>query len=372
MRFRHVCLEAISYTLPSQVVTTEALEQRLTPLYRRLGLPQGRLELITGIQERRCWPAGTLPSDPSIETARKVLRVSRFNRRSIGALIHASVCRDRLEPATACRVHHALGLGSGCLVYDVSNACLGMLNGILQVAGLIELGHIQAGLVVGTEDSRSLLESTVEMLNRDTTLTRETIKRSIASLTIGSASAAVLVCHRNLSTTNNRLLSAAAHAETDHHALCCSGRDEAASDGMRPLMQTDSEALMREGIAAGAEAFREFLDELGWTRRAVDKTFCHQVGPTHRRQMLEALGVSPSLDFSTVETLGNTGSVALPVTMAVGVEHGHLEAGDRVAMLGIGSGINTLMLGVQWQRTPRAVSRPPRAATGDAALYSAS
>lgn len=368
MRFRHVCLEAISYTLPSQVVTTEALEQQLGPLYHRLGLPAGRLELITGIRERRCWPAGTIPSDRSIETALKVIRDAKFNRRAIGALIHASVCRDRLEPATACRVHHALGLDSRCLVYDVSNACLGMLNGILQVAGLIELGHIRAGLVVGTEDSRSLLETTVDMLNRDTTLTRETIKRSIASLTIGSASAAVLVCHRNLSTTNNRLLNVAARAETDHHMLCCSGRDEAASDGMRPLMQTDSEALMREGIAAGVEAFREFLDELGWTRSAVEKTFCHQVGPTHRRQMLEAMGIRPSLDFSTVETLGNTGSVALPVTMAMGIEQGHLEAGDRVAMLGIGSGINTLMLGVQWQGTPQIVSHGRPAATEDAVI----
>jgi hypothetical protein len=37
--------------------------------------------------------------------------------------------------------------------------------------------------------------------------------------------------------------------------------------------------------------------------------------------------------------------------MAIGIEHGRLGAGDRVAMLGIGSGINCLMLGVEWQRS---------------------
>ena len=53
-------------------------------------------------------------------------------------------------------------------------------------------------------------------------------------------------------------------------------------------------------------------------------------------------------DFTTVEWLGNTGSVALPITMALGVEAGRVSAGDKIALLGIGSGINVLMLGVEW------------------------
>ena len=52
------------------------------------------------------------------------------------------------------------------------------------------------------------------------------------------------------------------------------------------------------------------------------------------------------IDFETLPRLGNTGSVALPITMALGVERGRLEKNDRVAMLGIGSGINSLMLAV--------------------------
>jgi hypothetical protein len=35
--------------------------------------------------------------------------------------------------------------------------------------------------------------------------------------------------------------------------------------------------------------------------------------------------------------------------MAMGAERGRLRTGDRVAMLGIGSGINCLMLAVEWQ-----------------------
>jgi 3-oxoacyl-[acyl-carrier-protein] synthase-3 len=35
----------------------------------------------------------------------------------------------------------------------------------------------------------------------------------------------------------------------------------------------------------------------------------------------------------------------------MGIEHGRLAAGDRVALLGIGSGINVLMLGLDWQKS---------------------
>ena len=354
MRYQNVFLESFGYTLPGEVITSEEIEARLEPLYRRLKLSAGRLELITGVRQRRLWPADTLPSDVSIASGEKAIEAFGIDRREIGALVHGSVCRDHLEPATACRVHHRLGLPPACQIYDVSNACLGLLNGIVQVANMIELGQIRAGLVVGTEDCRPLLETTIEQLNRETSLTRNEIKLAIASLTIGSASCAVLLADRRISRSGNRVIGAVARANTVHHALCHSGRDEAVAGGMRPLMQTDSEALMREGIATGAETFRHFLDEMGWRREDLNKTFCHQVGSTHRKLMFEALGLDTAIDFPTVEVLGNTGSVALPISMALGIEAGCLEPGDRVGMLGIGSGINCLMVGVEWGDDSRA------------------
>jgi 3-oxoacyl-[acyl-carrier-protein] synthase-3 len=46
--------------------------------------------------------------------------------------------------------------------------------------------------------------------------------------------------------------------------------------------------------------------------------------------------------------LGNVGSVSAPITMAMGIEQGALAHGQRAALLGIGSGINSLMLGIAW------------------------
>jgi acyl-CoA:acyl-CoA alkyltransferase len=351
MHYHHVCLESLGYVLPDEIVTSEQLEARLVPLYDRLGLSVGRFELMTGIRERRFWPPGMLPSEKSIVSGERAIVSSGIDRSQIGALVHGSVCRDHLEPATACRVHHQLGLPRSCLVYDVSNACLGVLNGMIQVANMIELGQIRAGLIVGTESARPLVETTIAQLNADTSLTRADLKRSIASLTIGSGSAAVLLVHRELSRTQNRILGAVARADTAHHELCHSGRDESIAGDMRPLMDTDSERLMEEGIRAGAETFKDFLSEIDWSRTDVQKTFSHQVTATHRKLMLAALGLAPRIDFPTVESLGNTGSVALPLALALGIEQGHLAPGDRAALLGIGSGINVLMMALEWHGT---------------------
>ncbi len=289
----------------------------------------------------------------SAQTAERLFAQSGVDRRQVGALIHGSVCRDYLEPATAAGVHHALGLPAECLVYDVSNACLGVLNGLVQVATLIELGQIRAGVVVGTENARPLVENTVATLNADQSLTRDSVKREVASLTTGSASVAVLLTHQDLSRTGNRLLAATARAYTAGHALCRGREVPAAVAGaersVAPLMQTDSEALLAAGIAAAVPTFDAFLSETGWSRAGIARTFCHQVGSAHRKLLLQTLQLDPARDFTTYETLGNTGAAALPLTLAQGIEAGLLQSGDRAALLGIGSGVNVLMLALEWQ-----------------------
>ena len=366
MHYQHVCLESLGYALPEEVITSDEIECRLEPLYRRLRLPEGRLELMSGIRERRLWPRGARPSDGSIESGRRALAAAGVDPGEIGCLIHGSVCRDQLEPATACRVHDALDLPEACLVYDVSNACLGLLNGMVQIANLIEQGQIRAGLVVGTEDSRALLEGTIDALNRDESLTRDRIKSAFASLTIGSASAAALLVHNDLSRTGNRLCAVAARAHTKHYALC-QGDHAADVDGAaQMLMQTDSERLLQEGLNTGVATFADFLAASGWSREQIHKTICHQITGTHRRMMLESLGLTVERDYATFPWLGNTGSVALPITLALAVETGFIQSQEHVALLGIGSGINSLMLAVDWQRTltaERGIDMRPHFAT---------
>lgn len=350
LRFSNVCLESIGTRIPSEIWTSQQIEAKLQPLYHRLKLPEGRLELMSGIRERRVWAAGTVPSTPSIDSGNLAVEAAGLDRSRIGCLIHASVCRDFLEPATASRVHHGLQLSNQCWVYDLSNACLGLINGAVQIALMIESGAIEAGIVVGSENSRPLLEQTIEALNQDQSLTRKSVKPAFASLTIGSGSCAWLLTHRSLSRHGTPLEVAIAEARTEFHDLCLSDSD-AAGAAMQPLMETDSERLMAEGIAAGQAAFERLLTESGWKRSEIDRTVCHQVGSRHRVGMLQAMGLEETRDSVTFPWLGNTGSVALPLTLASAIHFGELKPSQRVAMLGIGSGINSVMLAATFGTT---------------------
>src|SRR5687767_10904640 len=94
MRYQNVCLESLSYAIPDEIVTSDEIERCLEPLYRRLKLPEGRLELMSGIRERRLWPRGFRPSDGSIASGRRAIEAADIDPGEIGCLIHGSVCRD--------------------------------------------------------------------------------------------------------------------------------------------------------------------------------------------------------------------------------------------------------------------------------------
>jgi 3-oxoacyl-[acyl-carrier-protein] synthase-3 len=341
MKFAHTCIESLAVALPDEVWTSAQIEERLRPLYERLKLPEGRLELMTGIRERRMWPVGTRPSDASAAAGRAVLAKSGLRSEQVELFIHAAVSRDMLEPATASFAHRKIGLPGTTQILDVSNACLGFLNALTLAAGLIESGQIKCAMVVAGENGRPLVEQTLRTLV-ERPLSRNEIKPYFANLTIGSGAVAAMVCHQSLVTGRaHRLLGGIARAATQHSELCQG--DTYAAESL--VMQTDSEQLLIAGVTLARETWESFVVEHGAN---YDRFVCHQVGSVHRRKLYETLGLDLAKDFSTFETLGNTGSVALPSTLAAAIEAGVVKAGDRVGLLGIGSGLNCLMLALEW------------------------
>ena len=298
------------------------------------------------------------PGAKSAETAEKALRAAGIDRRHVGALVHGSVCRDFARAGHRLRRPSAARPAGRCAVYDVSNACLGLLNGMLQVANMIELGQIRAGLVVGTESSRELVESTIELPQQ----------RPLA-VASGHQARLRLADHRF-----RQRRRAAGGPRSEPRGQPAAGRGRPRTDGpVRALPRRrgapagggDGESQTLMWTDCGDPACTRASPPPGrpspscsprWAGRPpeIDKTFCHQVGRAHRKLLLDALGLDADGDFTTFEMLGNTGSVALPITAAMGIEQGHVRPGDRVAMMGIGSGINVVMLGIEWERPPAA------------------
>ena len=349
MRYQHVRLPAVGFELPPVVLSSGAIEERLAPVYERLKLPPGRLELMSGIRERRLWEKQTRPSDAAILAGRKTIDKAGIDLDEIECLIFTAVSRDMLEPATASFVHAGLGLSRHCLVFDISNACLGFLDGMIMLANMIELGQVNSGLIVAGETAEELLESTISSLLADESLTRKSIKPSFASLTIGSGAIGLIMRRDNGSVDGPRLIGATCLANTTHNRLCQGGQIRGTGAGMNAtLMATDSEELLRQGIETAALTWENFLTIMGWEPHSIDVFFCHQVGRAHAKLLFETLHIAPDKNFETLEYLGNVGSVSAPVTMAIAMEKKVFRRGQRAALLGIGSGINCLMLGIEW------------------------
>lgn len=356
MRYQRVHLADLAYELGPVVVSTDEIEERLDPAFSALKAGRGQIEALTGIVERRFWPKGFRVSRGAAMAGEKALRQAMgrgFELSQLGTILYAGVCRDHFEPATACHVagrllERGLELPADLEVHDLSNACLGVVSGVLAVANRIELGQIRAGLVVSCETAREIVDINIDTLNASPTV--ETFAKALATMTGGSAAAAVLVTDEALAQGRRRLLGASVRAAPQHHELCTWGvereRDEPAH--RREFMWTDSVGVLEHGLALGRQTYRGLSQLLDLQTRPLDRTVCHQVGSRHREEVLAALELDPERDFVAYDFLGNTGTAALPVAAALAEERGFLSPGHRVGLLGIGSGLNCTMLGVDW------------------------
>jgi 3-oxoacyl-[acyl-carrier-protein] synthase-3 len=349
MKYSNVFIDSIECELAPVLVTSAELDRALGDLYATLHLAGPVIEALTGIRERRWWNRGYRLSDGAITTARRALEASGIPAGELGALIYGAVCREYFEPATACRVASVLGVARDAAVYDVSNACLGVLNGMIEIANRIELRQIRAGLVVACETAREINEITIDQMLKNRSM--DFFKHSLAVLTGGSGAVAVLLSDGSFAhPQRRRLLGGAIRTAPQFHDLCRWGiaPSEPREHGFHQFATTDAAAVLTNGVQLGRETWQAFLKLLGWNADSVDRVICHQVGRSHQDTILKALGIPGAKDFTTYPYLGNTGTVALPLTAALAERQGFLQTGDRVAFLGIGSGLNCLMLAVEW------------------------
>lgn len=338
MKFEDVAILGVAYMEGPERVSSKALEERLAPALRRFGMPRGILEALSGIKARRLLGVGQRPSDAAFEAGRLALAKARVSPERIGVLLNTSVSRDYVEPSTASVVHGRLGLSRGCINFDVGNACLAFLNGMELVGNMIERGQVDYGLVVDGEDSRYVLDQTVaRLLSPESSV--ETFREDFATLTLGSGGAAMVLGRASQAPGAPRFTGSVAVAATEHNHLC---------RGVNERMVTDSQGLLVAGVALAQETWAEARRELGWSSEALDELVMHQVSRVHTQRLTEALGLDPSKVLEIYSEYGNVGPASVPIVLSKAMELGRVRPGHRVALMGIGSGLNCLMAEMQW------------------------
>ena len=337
-RYEHVVVSGLAHVDAPIRVPSGELEARMAATMARLGLSPGTLESLSGITERRQWEPGATPSSVATEAAARLLAASPVDASEIGALVNTSVDRDFVEPSTACIVHANLGLPSEAVNFDVGNACLGFLNGMAVVAAMIERGDVDHGLVVDGESSRFVTDATLARL-ADPGCDKRTFHESFATLTLGSGAAAMLLSRAGLVEGGHPFRGFITRSATQHHALCRGQVDD---------MRTDAGRLLAAGIALAREAYKEAADAFELSNEAVGLYAIHQVSRLHCRQVIETLGLDPDKVPLLYPGFGNIGPAGMVITLSKAAEAGRITPGERVVLMGVGSGLNAGLADLRW------------------------
>jgi 3-oxoacyl-[acyl-carrier-protein] synthase-3 len=338
MRFDNVSILSVAQLEAPHRISSDTIEARLEPTMSRLGVHPDLLRALSGIEARRFWDEGVEPSDVATRAAELAIERAGIDRSKLGILINTSVCRDYIEPSTACIVHGNLKLGQHCMNFDLANACLGFLNGMDMIANMIDRGQVDYGIVVDGEGSRFVTEKTIERL-LDPSCDDEMFRTNFATLTLGSGAAAMVLCRSDLAPDGHRFLGGVNLAATQHCRLC---------HGQPDHMETDTKSLLIAGLELAGKTWAAARAELGWQEADLDHFVMHQVSKVHTEKVAGLLGLNPAKIYKIYPEYGNIGPASIPIVLAKLAEENQLARGQRIALLGIGSGLNCTMAEAVW------------------------
>lgn len=333
---RNAALLSVAEVEAPEVLTSKDLDRRLAEALRRLKLPTGLLQRVAGVKARRNWKNDGDVRTGTVEAGRKALAAAGIEPHQVSLMINTSVTREHLEPSVAVGLHHDLGLPSSAMNFDITNACLGFVNAMTLASSMIDAGQAKYVLIVNGEDARKVQDATVDRINSlDQMVDRDDFMKEFASLTLGCGAAAAVIGPADEHPEGHRITGGVTRAATQHHNLCV---------GDHRGMYTDARGLLDGGLELVMNAWDEAKSEFSW--QDVDVYVTHQVSSLHTASIIKAAKLDKKRVPVTYPELGNVGPASLPITLAR--EAANLSPGQRVLCMGVGSGLNTAMVEIQW------------------------
>ncbi len=324
---------ALAHVDAPEVVTSAWIDGELAETFERCGIRPGLLESVAGIIERRWWPEGVTFDEAAAMAGQAAMAAAHIDPSSVDMLISTSVCKHHLEPSVACAVHHRLALPATCSNFDLGNACLGFVNAMNVAAMAIESGQARTVLIVDGEGSRYTQLATIERLKSETTTTNDVFEQ-FASLTLGSGAAAMVMGGPRAGA--HAFLGGITLAATSNHDLCVGDLDQ---------MRTDTAGLLVSGLKLAQETHDAAI-AAGWDWEDCDRYVMHQVSAVHTSKLCELLGIDMSRVPLSYPLFGNMGPAAVPYTLSTIADE--LSPGERVLLMGIGSGLNCAGAELVW------------------------
>ena len=273
--------------------------------------------------------------------ARQAMELAGMKASDVDAIIYTGVVRDYLlEPATAHVVQDKLG-ASNAVVFDITNACHGFMNGIHLMDALIATGQVRRGLVVTGEIGSRYIRKAIDTLKNSGN--RETFMKLAGGLTLGDAGAAMIMGPKL--GPDSGFMGFMLHSQGQYSGLCTCG-----TEGHDQVLETDMPSILHQGQRLLGEMYVEVMKKLRWTPEKISKFVCHQVGSKGFKLHAEYAKVSVEIMPNTVGTLGNIVTATIPVNLHMLAREHAVNLGEKVFISGVGSGISLSQAGLVWDQ----------------------
>ena len=306
--------------LPQRVITNDELS--LT-----LDTSDEWISQRTGIHARRRAVVGQASSDLALPAGQAALTQAGLVPEDVDLVIMASISPDHLMPAAAARVAFGLGaVNAGSL--DVSAGCSGFVYALSLAAGLVISSMMRHVLVVAGEAISRVLDWE---------------DRSTAVL-FGDAGGAALV-----SATNGVGGLLAFDLGTDGSgadllSIPAGGSRLPAShatvDGRLHFMKMNGREVYRFATRVVPRSARAVLNRAGAQIEDVALIVPHQANTRIIQAVTHKLHAPWERVFINLDRYGNTSCASIPLSLLEAHEHGRVQAGDLVLLLGFGAGLS--------------------------------
>ncbi|MEU8484016.1 3-oxoacyl-[acyl-carrier-protein] synthase III C-terminal domain-containing protein [Streptomyces sp. NPDC048641] len=325
-------IHAAVHVPPGRQSVAEA-EEHFRSHNPHLSLSPGVLAHMYGLSERTVAPADEQPSDLAAQAARRLFGARDITDPSdIDLLIFTGILADMEEPATAHVVADKLGLG--CPVFDLKNACNGVLNAIEVADALIRSGQYRRILVttgeVSTRESRWSVDDPADLLT------------ALPSLSTGDMGSALLleaserpgvIGSRFFANSWGWRAATLTNPYADHRAL--------------GELRIDSGQLM-ESFAGMPQKVKGAVADLGVKVDELDLVCVHQPSVAFTRVACTWVGVDPDRVLATFPAHGNVATNTIPLQLATALDSGRLQRGDLVGLFGFASGASAGVVVCEW------------------------
>jgi 3-oxoacyl-[acyl-carrier-protein] synthase III len=323
-------IESIGIKLPDNVVRSTEISQELT-----LSKPL-QLERLSGISSRHVCSEKDDSLTLAIDAANDCLKYSVYKAEDLEMIICCSISKyinglnHVYEPAFSNLVKQKLG-NRKALIFDISNACAGMMTGVYIANNYISLGVVKNCLVVSGEYISGLCKNAIK--NIDSPHHPE-----IASLTVGDAGAAVIL-DKTESTNDN--FSAFEMVTMSQFSDLCLGYQSTRQPG--GVMKTQMKKIHDVSIENAPFSIESALKKAGLKFGQIDFMIPHQTAKhsilSGAHQLTNYFKDAPGETVINIDDTGNTASTTHFVTLYKYLQEGRFKKGNKIMLLGFASGL---------------------------------